>query len=153
VDTRRFFVVDRGQGFKAVMNEQNLEHGNHLSRFGDPERYARLGKLYGVGGIVVASIQCGARHRALFGDSMRCVQYLALVNANTAEVVAAVQYDQSDVDHYYTEVTMAPSWDEAVDKFMDAIPKEFERELYDNNMKHYRREIAEESQREKEGAK
>lgn len=151
VRTRRFFVVDRGKGFKAVVNEQNLEHVSEPDRFGDQEKYARMAKLYGVGGIITANIQCGMTHSYLWGDKMKCVQYLALVNAVTAEVVAAIEQDAEAVSGFNTHVALGPSWDEAVDKLMGVLPTHFEKIMYDSRMKLYRREVAEDAQRQRDG--
>lgn len=158
VSTGKFFVIDRGSGFRAVTKEQDhvngREYGSYektatFDRYGDSDRYARIGKLYGVGSIIVAQTRCGVV-QGFFSNRRPCKQYLALVNAVTAEVVAAVSGESDDGDYFYGEVNSAPSWDNTVAKLIDQMPKDYQPNLYDKRMRNYRNEIREESIREKE---
>lgn len=151
VRSGRFFVVDRAQGFRAVATEQNLTHGpEHFSRFGDPERYSELGKLYGVGAIVVAHVDCITHHSVFKGEYPRCHQNLAFVNASTAEVIATADGVNDDGESFYGQMRLGSDWTDTTNGLISNIPKEFEIERYDARMKLKRREIAEKSQRERE---
>ncbi len=146
----KFFVVDRAHGFQASLREQDMEHGEDANRFGDAERYARMNKMFGVGSIVVGNVQCAVRHSFLTGDYTHCDQFLALVNANTAEVVAQVGGSADMRDVFYGEVKMASDWSDTVETLVDAIPKNYQEEKYDERMRRYRAEVREESIRERE---
>lgn len=158
VKTGKFFVIDRGSGFKAALNEQDHNNGRQygsydktatFERYGDSDRYARIGKLYGVGSVIVAQTRCGVV-QGFFKNTRPCKQYLALVNSSTAEVITAVSGESDDGDYFYGEVNSAPSWDDTVSKLIDAMPKNYQPNLYDARMRTYRNEIREESIRERE---
>lgn len=156
VQSGKYFVVDRGKGFNAVVKEQDMEHGYRnahalkFDRFNDRERYARIAKLYGVGAIVIGHSQCGKRY-GFWGAYGVCVQNLAIVNANTGEVVAAVEGNMDAVVNYNGDIQIAPAWDETVEKLNNAIPKNYAFEKYDERMELYKDELKEDSQREREG--
>lgn len=151
VRTGRFFVVDRGAGFRAVAKEQDMVHqGETFDRFGDPERYAQLGKLFSVGAIVVAHVDCNVHHSVFKGEYPRCLQHLAFVDANTAEVIASSEAINEDGEMFYGQMKLGSDWSDATEKLVDAIPKNFEFEKYDYRMRTKRKEIAEQSQRERE---
>lgn len=163
VESGKFFVVDRGQGFNAVVKEQNIEHGVNkytayqskretlgFERFADKERYARIAKLYGVGAIIIGNVQC--RNKTGFWTHYsRCLQNLAIVNANTGEVVAAVEGEDDSAEMYYEDVVLASDWKDTVNKLNNSIPTNYSFEKYDSRMQLYREEVKEESQREREG--
>lgn len=140
VQTGKFIVVDRSSGFRAITHEQEIQHTT--TRFGANEKYALWAKMYGAGGIFVATEQCSPKLSFLFhtpyGD---CTLDLSLLDATTGEVLAAseVQADQ--------EGQQAPDWTDSVDKLMDLYPKKFISKTdahqtveYDDYLKTYRDE-------------
>lgn len=159
VNTNKFFVIDRGSGFQAVVKEQDYVHGvaygsddkpNTFERYGDQDRYARLGKLYSVGSVIVAQTRCATKSSFWSGYYKHCEQYLALINSSTGEVVAAVSGVASDAEDYYGVMNIAASWDGVVEKLVQAIPKEYTPNKYDERMRIYRNEIREDSIRRRE---
>jgi hypothetical protein len=162
IATNKFFIVDRGTGFKAVVKEQDHQWGtkysnyhdddtaNTFERFGDKERYARLKKLYGVGSIIIASTKCGAV-QGMWSYYGLCEQYLALINASTGEVITAVSGKSEDgAVNYYGSIVIPPSWDNTVEKFVKSIPREYVPEQYDNKMQFFREVVKEDAQRHRE---
>lgn len=150
VQSGKFFVVDRQNGFRAVVQEQNVQHFDAPERFGDAERYARIARLYGVGAVVIGNVQCVSRETFWGSSYMHCVQFLALINATTAEVIAQVKGENDDAEHYYGDIKIASDWTGTVNRLNDAIPKEFEVEKWDKRMMAHRNELKEDSIRERE---
>ena len=153
VRSGKYFVVDRENGFQAVVREQDAEHIGAPERFGDADRYARMARLYGVGAIVVGNVQGATRHTLWGTEYVHCLQHLALINATTAEVISQVQGENDDAEHYYGDIKIASDWTDTVEKLNAAIPKEFELDKYDARMIAHRAELREESIREREGRK
>lgn len=151
VQSGKYFVVDRKDGFNAVVREQNAEHMEDAGRFGESDRYARFARLYGVGAVVIANVQCAKKQNFFTGRYIHCVQSLALVNATTAEVITQVRGTNDDAEHYYGDIKIASDWTDTVNKLNDAIPKNVEFEQYDKRMTLHRAEIREDSIREQEG--
>ena len=106
VDSGKWFVVDRSSGFKAIKSEQQRLHRDEADRYEDREKWAHWGKMYGVGGIVVAQAQCKKEQGWLLGRWYQvCRQFLSIVDANTGEVITAIQNDaESD------EADFFPKW-------------------------------------------
>jgi len=156
--TNKFFIVDRGVGFRGVIQEQDRANGyvygsyqktSTFHRFGDKDRYARLGRLYAAGSIIVANTKC--RHEPGFwANYTSCDQYLALVNAVSGEVIAAATEPGVSANVYYNGVNPVVSWDAVVEKLNSRIPKEYQPERYNREMIMYRRELEEDSTRERE---
>lgn len=137
-----WIVVDRANGFQAVDDEQGLEHESMANRFDAAERYARFGKLYGVGGIVVATEQCNGGYGSWSGQFSRCFENLSLINATTGEVMAVAE----DIQDTVNSVT-APDWTRIVDKMTDNFPKRMingkdpnQTVEYDQTLKDYRKQ-------------
>lgn len=150
VESGRFFVVDRQDGFKAVVKEQNIEHRDAPNRFGDREKYARMARLFGVGAVVVGHVECMPRHGLFRGDYLYCEQFLALINAVTAEVISEVKGNDDSGEQFYGTIKIASDWTATVAKLNSAIPRNYEKEHYDARMKMYREEIGEDSIRARE---
>lgn len=150
-ESGRFFVVDRQKGFSAVIREQNMEHGQaSFERFNDRDRYARLAHLYGVGGIVVAHVTCVPARGMFQSQYIHCQQFLALVNANTAEVVAEVRGEDDSAQGWIGHDMTSSDWTDLVGKLNNAIPKNFAKDLTDPKLHKYQEVVKEESQRERE---
>jgi hypothetical protein len=116
-DTGKFVLVDRAAGFKAIAREQEIQHTT--TRFGANEKYGLWGKMFGVGAVFVGTEQCRAAATILGRQYRDCVETLALVNATTGEVMAAGEVrEDADFD-------VAPRWDRAVEKLVEAYPKVF----------------------------
>lgn len=116
----KFIVVDRSSGFKAAKKEQERQHRGEADRFDDREKYAWYGKMYGVGGIVVAGVRCERMASFLSGPYNKCHQMLSLINAMTGEVMAAVQEDAESEKGLWNGI---PSWDDIVSDFNRSLPK------------------------------
>lgn len=150
VKQNKFMVIDRSQGFKAVQNEQERLHRYQSDRFSNKEKYALWGKMYGVGAIVVGHSQCYKRKPLInFSSSPyvnSCHQYLSLIDANTGEVIVAVNgKDEQPTpgSNWGSESFTAPSdWAGVVADFVEAYPKVYKPEHYSEGMVQYR-DIAE----------
>jgi hypothetical protein len=146
VSSGKWFVVDRSEGFKAIKSEQQRLHREESDRYEDKEKWAHWGKLYGVGGIVVASAQCKKEQGWLIGRWYQvCRQYLSIVDANTGEVITAIENgaESSEAEFY-------PKWDEAVVKLNESYPATFKPMRTSERLEQYRELSKEESQRQKE---
>ena len=146
VDSGKWFVVDRSNGFKAIKTEQERLHRTEDDRYDDREKFAHWGKLYGVGGIVVANAQCKKEQGWLIGRWYQvCRQYLSIVDANTGEVITAIENsaESSDAEFY-------PKWDEAVVKLNESYPATFKPMQTSERLEQYRELSKEEAQRQKE---
>lgn len=145
----KWFVVDRRDGLRAILKEQRMLHRTMADRFKDEEKYSIWGRLYGVGGVVIANAQC---HKSGFWQSTTtCVQNLAIVSANSGEVVATAEGENDDGDMSYGgDIRVASDWTDTVGKLNDAFPKNFEKEKYSPEMHAFRAEAKEEAIRQKE---
>ena len=140
-----FFVVSRGAGLKAVQREQEALHRNQVDRYQDDEKFAQFGKLYGLGAVVVAKDDC-FRDRSFFTGRMVyvCNQYLNLVDANTGQVVVAVDHKA-----YSEHLNAKPGWNEIAKKLADVYPKYFSRKAITERLELYKKESREHSIRQK----
>lgn len=118
IKTRFFQVVDRGVAFRAAKTEQDLVHGEMSERFAKREKYAQLGKLYGVGGILVPEEHCQTMMSGGGGYYRDCQMTLNLVNASTGEIIA-VSTDRKETENY----SHAPDWTDAIYDLIDQYPK------------------------------
>jgi len=138
VSSGKYFVVDRSSGLHAAMEEQDF---NQTDRVGAKEKYAKMGKLYGVGSVVVGNVSCMPhRHffEAVFAPSSECKLHIFLISTSTGEVIAAAKdtvYANRDTSRK-TEPT--PSWDSVVEKLNNAIPKYFTDIKYTAEMQKFR---------------
>jgi curli biogenesis system outer membrane secretion channel CsgG len=147
VKSGKWIVVDRGAGFRAAKIEQERLHRNEVDRYSDPEKWAHWGKLYGVGGIIVGHSQCHGK-TALFGGVYKhCLQSLAIVNANTGEIIASSELEQSG-DRNVT--TIALDWTDTVEALNTAYPDHYEPNRNTAILEDYRAVSKEEALRQKE---
>ena len=159
IASNKFYVVDRANAYKAIKKEQEREHRDNQDRFEDKQKYAQWGKLYGVGGVIVAHLQCtdnpstenvlwGIAHMATLGvfhNRRVCAQFLELVDTNTGEVVTSVRNDfKTDSEAYEMD------WTGAVEKLADAYPKYFEEQKKHKILQQYEQETAERAQQQRE---
>lgn len=146
VDSGKWFVVDRAKGFKAIKTEQERLHRAEEDRYDDREKFAHWGKLYGVGGIVVANAQCKKEQGWLIGRWYQsCHQYLSIIDANTGEVITAIENSAES-----GEAEFYPKWDEAVAKLNESYPATFKPMQTSERLEQYRELSKEESQRQRE---
>ncbi len=146
VDSGKWFVVDRSKGFKAIKTEQERLHREESDRYEDREKWAHWGKLYGVGGIVVAHAQCKKEQGWLIGRWYQvCRQYLSIVDSNTGEVITAIQNDAES-----KEADFFSRWDEAVAKLNESYPANFKPFQTSERLEQYRELSKEEAQRQLE---
>lgn len=148
VASGKWVVVDRGQGFQAMQKEQEREHRFQSDRFLDREKFSQWGKMYGVGGIVVAHAQCQVKDGWFLKKNYpHCQQYLAIVDSNSGEVITAVQ-GESDGGSYDYE--LAPSWEDVVAKLNNEFPAHFEPNRDEKPLRDYKDLSQEEAVRQKE---
>lgn len=148
VESGKWVVVDRGMGYNAIQKEQEREHRFQTDRFLDKEKFAHWGKLYGVGGIVVAHAQCQVKDGWFLKKNYpHCQQYLAIVDTNSGEVISAVQ-DEADGGSY--DYQLAPSWDDIVAKLNSAFPSHFVSNKDEKPLRDYKELSQEEATRQKE---
>lgn len=145
VRSGKFVVVDRSAGFNAIKREQERTHRHDVDRFADREKYAHWGKLYGVGGVVVAHADCHHREGTFTGRYKLCKQYVAIMDTNTAEVIAVAE-GESDGDAGDDTVP----WDDVVADLEVAYPKYFEKDRTEAKLEEYKQLSKEEALRTKE---
>lgn len=152
----RFMVIDRNLAFKAIKAEQERIHRTEADRYSDKEKWAHYGKLFSVGAIVVAHSQC-IRTQTLFSMSLyvnQCKQYLSLVDSNTGEIVTAIDNEvetpAAGNNAGSESFSVATDWTKAVEKFVDAYPKNYKPQYYSPGIVKYQEESKEEAQRQRE---
>lgn len=145
LNSGKWFVVDRSNGFKAAKEEQERLHRKENDRYEDAEKYAMWGKMYGVGGIVVPDSQCDRRTGWMTNNEhLHCLQTLTIVDANTAEVITSISHEE-DGDLY-----IALSWENAVDKMNKTFPMNFVPTQYTERLQADRKQFEVEAQKQKE---
>ena len=148
VASGKWTVVDRSSGFEAIKKEQEQLYLENGDRYNDQEKWAHWGKLYGVGGIVIAKAQCVKKQRWFSGSKYtHCLQHLAIIDSNTGEVIAAVQAQSSGESG---EANIAPSWEDAVIALNDAYPENYQPDKSHKKLVNYRRLSKERAIRRKE---
>lgn len=143
----KWVVVDRGMGYNAIKKEQEREHREQTDRFLDSEKFAHWGKLYGVGGVIVAHSSCIIRDGLFKKNFPTCNQYVAIVDTNTGEVIAAAE-GQAEGSSY--DYDLAPSWDDVVADMEDAYPKNYQPNKDHKILRDYKELSHEEATRQKE---
>lgn len=152
----RFMVVDRSSGYKAIKAEQERLHRVEADRYEDKEKWAHWGKMYGVGAIVVGHSQC-VRTTKLFSfnpNVYQCKQFLSLVDANSGEVISAVEglaENPVQGNNFGSEsFSKSMDWSRTVADFVDAYPKDYKPQYYSEGVLKYQELSKEEAQRQKE---
>jgi len=146
VRSEKWAVVDRASGLEAIKKEQDLLHRSALDRYEDKEKWAQWGKLYGVGAVVVGHASCYKGKNFWQINRRTCNQFLNLVDANTGEVIVAVENRASAPVH---EI---PDWHEIVEKLNDAYPSAFKHFEKHEKLSTYESESKEHAVRQKETA-
>jgi hypothetical protein len=105
------------------------------------------GRLYGVGAVAVAHVQC-IRSTSFWHSEQGahlCQEFINLIDANTGEVLVAVD------DNVWTESAQeSPSWVDIVEKLAEAYPKYFKRKLASEKIEYYNLESQESAKRQRE---
>lgn len=114
--TGRFHVVTRGEGFKAVIQEQDLVHREAPKRFNPAEKWSHMGKMYGVGAVIVID-----QTYQSWVEGVTFQQVVQMLDANTGEVIAT---GYAEIDS--ASGGIAPAWDHAIQQMAASIPDEFE---------------------------
>lgn len=147
VETRKFEVIDRNEGFEAALREQELQHGYMGRRFSDKEKWAWVGEFYGAAAVITATPMCFNRYNFWGRYVQECKQELALINASTGKVEMAVAgKNQEDVVVGYS----APDWDEVVQRLSDEYPKYYKPRVVKAPLDTYMDQSVERAQRERE---
>ncbi|NUN06651.1 MAG: hypothetical protein HUU57_12925 [Bdellovibrio sp.] len=126
VSSGKWIVVDRDDGLKAAVKEQDFNFKDQDNRVTDRERYAVYGEMFGAGGVFIAGVQCAPSKRfwAYKGDH-DCVQNLSIVDTKTGVVITSVEDIATDAQHFYGEIKVAPSWGSIVEKLDNAFPSHY----------------------------
>jgi hypothetical protein len=140
-----WIVVDRAMGFAAIDKEQLREHQDMGDRFNPADKYAHWAKLFGVGGILIATQQCSGAYVSWGGGYyLRCNESLTLINATTGEVMAVAE-DRQDTKNGDS----SPDWTHAVEILTDNYPHRMisndpnQTVEYDESLKNYRKQSQE----------
>ena len=152
VERGAFAVIDRASGMAAVKKEQERLHRSESDRFSDREKWSHWGRLFGVGAIVVAHDQC--YNKGSFWNPQyvvrACEQFLTLIDANTGEVIVAVEGKGEAPAVVEGGVPMVPSWDEITNKLVDSYPKNFKFEPFTKSVVEYQDLSEEAAKRQRE---
>ena len=146
VQSNTWTVIDRSQGIEAIKKEQERTHRSESDRYEDREKFSHWGRLYGVGAVVVANVQCVNKTNPWRVNELRnyCQQFLNLVDANTGEVIIGVDAKND------SDLGMAPDWNEAVQNLAEAYPKYFTPTMISERLERYKEESKERALHEKE---
>lgn len=139
MENGRFFVVDRQGGFQVALVEQEF---NQSDRVDPKERFAKIGKMYGVGGVIVAHVAC-VSHMTFFSGvsspSADCTEHLSLISTTTGQVIASSRaIVNTPVDMVWNRPPV-PSWEEAVQNLEDKMPTHFEKPQWSGLAEEYRK--------------
>lgn len=146
----KWFVVDRSDALRAIIKEQKMIHRDRADQFKDEEKYSIWGRLYGVGGVVVGNVGC-IRTSGWWSVSTRCHQNLAIVSANSGEVIATAEGENDDAEMGYGgDIQIGSDWTDTVATLNDNFPKNYEKLEYSEDMQSFRAEAKEEGIRQKE---
>lgn len=135
MQSKNWTVVDRARGWLAVKQEQERMHRTESDRYDNRQKWAMWGKMYGVGGVIVAAAECEEKRTFFFSKRyLTCAQSLSLVDANNGEIIAV----SSDVVDGSTDlVYVPPTWSVAVDRLTESFPKDYRKREFSENINTY----------------
>lgn len=145
VESGKFEVIDRRDGFLAAMQEQDLQfRSGYQNRFSDREKYAHIGKMYGAMGIITASAQCyqNKNWRGIF--TRNCKQFLTFINGVTGKIEFSVRGENSEP---WTVEWTVPDWDGVIAKAVQTYPEFFEPRVISKQLQAYQDQSEELSKR------
>lgn len=146
----KWFVVDRKDGLRAIFKEQKMIHRDRADQFKDEEKYSIWGRLYGIGGVVIGHVDC-TRKTGFFSSHTTCKQNLAVVSANSGEVLSTSETDNDDaVLNYSGDIKIGSDWTDAVSELNNNFPKNYEKLKYSDDMELFREEAKQEAIQQKE---
>lgn len=146
----KWFVVDRKDGLRAIFKEQRMIHRDRPDQFKDEEKYSIWGRLFSVGGVVIAHVDC-TRRSGFWSNYTNCKQNLAIISTNSGEVIATAETDNDDAElSYQGDIRIGSDWTDAVNELNDNFPKKYEKLKYSDDMELFREEAREEAIRQKE---
>jgi len=146
-----FTVVDRSKGYAVIKQEQDRTQKEEVDRFEDKEKWSHIGKMYGVGAVVVGSSKCTVE--SSFINRMkrfkRCSQILSIIDANTGEIITSVK-NKVDGESSYSFPEDA-SWDDTVLALVESFPKTFKQST--ESLEKFKEESEKHALKQKELAK
>lgn len=147
VESGKFEVIDRREGFAAAIREQNLQfRSTYADRFSDREKWMHIGKMYGAASIITGRADCYTT-KSFWGHPIReCRQNLVFINGRTGVVELAVSGKNSIP---YTAEWMVPDWDEVIAKMVDKYPEFFEPRKIEKTLEKYMDQSEELAHRER----
>lgn len=148
LQTKKFTVVDRSEGFQAIRREQTQMHRREPDRYENKEKWSHWGKLYGVGAVVVAVTQCRTGNSFWHRDRAErtCLQSLRLFHANTGEAIVSVEGENSAALSY-DQTYIVPDWEDTADKLASEYPSNWEPRYYNEDVRLYQEVSKEEALR------
>jgi len=147
VESGKFEIVDRTDGFEAMVREQELEfRSKHSNRFSEREKYMHIGRAYGARGIVTARASCFQRTNFWGKFVKTCKQTLFFVDGYTGKVEFAVRGENSE--EWVVGYTV-PDWNDVVERAIGEYPKYFKPIKEDRILKAYKDQSEELSRRER----
>lgn len=147
VQSGKFEVVDRRDGFEALIREQDLQfRSSYSDRFSDREKWAHIGKAYGAAGIITAHADC-YQDKSFWGEYRKyCKQNLSFINGSTGVVEFAVSGLNSEP---WVASHTVPDWDAVVAKAVDTYPEYFKPRVVKYPLNQYMDQSEELSKRER----
>lgn len=146
IESGKWAVIDRARGMKAIQKEQERLHQNQNGRFDDRQKWAHWGRMYGVGAVVVGHVQCTKKLNFWMTSWKNdCQQFINLVDANTGEIITAIENrDEFDAE-------LGTNWTVAVEKLNKSYPEDYRSPgIQHEKLNQYEAESAERALRKKE---
>lgn len=134
IETNRFHVVDRGTAMRAIFAEQDMTNTSHAERFDDSEKFAQLGKLLGVGGVIRVSSNCTWKYGWGGSSWEECRTALTLFSTSTGIAISSASVVQNKQDI---------NWDLVVTKFNSTLPSRVLEEKWNSDMIAHKAKLAE----------
>lgn len=147
VQSGKFEVIDRREGFEAAVNEQDLQfRSGYQDRFSDREKWAHIGRMFGARGVITANAQCFQKVNWMGEYRKFCKQELAFIDAYTGRVEFAVRGENSEA---WVVGYTVPDWDEVVERAANEYPKHFKVRKIDPLLEQYMDQSEERAKRER----
>lgn len=135
VQTGKFEVIDRRDGFEAAVQEQDLQfRSGYKDRFSDREKWAHIGRMYGARGIITAYASCYQKNSWTGEFRKYCKQELAFIDSYTGRVEFAVRGENSEP---WVVGYSVPDWDDVVERAADEYPQYFKARKIDPLLEQY----------------
>jgi len=147
VQSHKFEVVDRADGFEAAIREQDMQfRSGYADRFSDREKWSHLGGLYGSAGIITAHADC-FQEQNFWGKYIRtCKQELTFINGVNGVVEFAISGSNSEA---WIVGFSVPDWNDVVAKAVTEYPEYFKPRIIKAPLDQYMDQSEEYSKRER----